>query len=1040
MISFLIAFILTVVGVNGECFYRHSVNKSLTLHEVARRDVSALVGLIAPNDASLNTIDKCVTYCNGQPWCFAVSEGPGEPTGPTPCQFHTDVAALGFGVPDHFDCAFNVNFNCDLDTTSMLDLGDRVFMFNAFGNFGSSLSDIIIPSEILSDPKDGICRVLKSSRNENAHLTNTSFSYSNYYGTKPTVPDAWSFHKPGDAADKGVTEGNPAFFADNGANTASLGFPIRSVALWEVDINEKSPRYNFTDDERFTYLRHEYIHSPQCVDQSPNTKSYIDREAKKSDDTFFHIKDHITNKFFNCRLDRDEHKNGCTWDDAPAVVWSFGEFKVHINAQVDQIAGADNSLIAHTVDTKEEIGWLRADLPDVDNGQHFTTMGLIAAGGAGPDTPNQAPLFGTDNWNFFISPNLNGMDGARKGTPVMQGTSLCFTMKFSQLVLFCIRQQSPGVNNIADAVWINADTTLMADIVPNRTEALLHESSTAGVNYYRNFGDLGDGPNSVNTVIPVNVNDKFDGHMYAIYSDTNKALRLHCTVSETCNWVKAGTTNQLFKFSTNGQSPSTDPKSKFTFRNFGPNRNGEVAVYEKEGAFYNNLGLLFFSKTLGVALLPSTKMSLGSGIKKHDKTMCALLVDGVFCLDGGPAYKEGDEIKFVTDPKVISDMPGDPPLVGHTIVFEPQVDSLVVSDDNYKWVTDGSATCPAGYYIHQVRCTDHKRCGAVEVGCKKDNTNCKVTSTGPGVVVNLEHSLFKACPPNHAVTGINAGARTITCHPLTITHDVHPPASSFPTFTNLGFILEVADIPFNHDNARTKKQWAGPVPLKSFNVFKDDNTITPITYGRKCSLNAADSNAFKNTGSPFKSLTVASDPADAPFTCSINDGFVSFIRCVDATDCSKGIEFDCDEAPKCRYDGDSHVDITDREFCPFGTVITGVSCTSFDDATKPCEKLKFRCRTLVFDASKKPPKPDNPGDDGKGTTKTIIIALATGLPLLIIAAILCLFCIPDTDDTAENRVRESRDSTTENASTGSAVERTSTGVRRRRAIGRKNIY
>ena len=1029
MVPLVIAFIL-IVGGNGLCSYKHGVNRSLTLHEPVSRNSSPLFGLLAPNDPTLDTLDKCITYCDGQPWCFAVSEGPG----PTPCQFHTDLSALGFGVPGHYDCKHDINFNCEFNGGVILDLADKVFMMNSFGDVGSGRNDILIPTDIGGDT--GTCRVLKTLRNENGVPTNGTFSYSNYYGTKPVTPKAWAFHF-GDSdsgASDSDTEGNPGWFADNGVNRASYGFPIRSVALWEVEINE-GVSYKSIDSEHFTYFRHEYIHTAQCIDKSPPSKSYVEREVVKSDDTYFYIK--TADKFFNCRLDRDEHGNGCTWDDTPSVVWSFGEFVARANNVQDQRFGAENTLIAHHVDTKREIGWLRTDIPDTGNGARFSTIGLDAAGGAGPNTPYQGPQGGTGTWNFFINPNLNGTDETDEATPSMPGTSLCYTMKFvdtkEKFVMFCVRRQAPDTNSIADAAWINADTTLMGDIVPNRTDALLHSENT-GYSYFRNFG-VEDKPNGIDTVVPVNVNDNFDGHLYAIFSHTDKALRLKCVVSEKCTWVKASDTTQLFKFSTNGQTPSSDPRAKFDFTKFIPSRRMEVSVYDKEGAFYVQLGTLAFSETLGVALLPFTKITADVGLKKHEGTMCGLGGNGVFCLEGGPQYKEGDEVKFVNDPNIIADMPGFPPVVGNA-VFEPQVDSLTVSDDNYQWVLDGTGKCPEGYYLHQVRCTDHKKCGHVEVGCKKDSVSCRINNIENGTVVDMGHSVFKACPPNHAVTAIDPVTRTITCHPLDISVDPHPPSDRFPTFTNLGTLLVVAPFTFDSETARTKKQWEGPSPLKSLNVF---NNISPILYGRKCSLNSAESNAFKNPGAPFRRLEVSADPSDPPFSCDNNNGFVSFVRCLERDNCAKGIEFFCDEAPKCRYEGGDKITITDQEFCPFGTVITGVSCVNQAGTTKPCAKLKFECRKLVFDATKPTPPPQSPDDNGKGTTKTIIIVLATGLPLLIVGAIICLFCIPDVDDTAVNRVRNVRE-TTETTAPVSTIERTPHGVRRRREIGRKNIF
>ena len=70
------------------------------------RSQLAPFGVAVMNEkTSLNTIDRCVNFCNGKHWCLAVSNHP------LPeehfCQFHTDMYLLG--IIDHFKCD-NDNF------------------------------------------------------------------------------------------------------------------------------------------------------------------------------------------------------------------------------------------------------------------------------------------------------------------------------------------------------------------------------------------------------------------------------------------------------------------------------------------------------------------------------------------------------------------------------------------------------------------------------------------------------------------------------------------------------------------------------------------------------------------------------------------------------------------------------------------------------------------------------------------------------------------------------------------------------------------
>lgn len=991
----LILFLLSLVSVDAKCVYQRNVARELTLTTEVAGGFSDLFGLFPfYNDSPFTTKEQCVDYCNSQSWCFGTSElSSASPTSASAfCQFHTDFAALGFYKPGHYDCKHNINFNCEFQQDYLLDIGGRTFAFTGFDSMGARPSDVILPEDVIGTGVEGFCDATKTIRNENGHSSNSSFVYSRFYGTAPVTPNAWAFNfYDTEKFKQDQTIGNPGLFASNGVSRAHRGFPIRSVAYWDVNINQDTA-FNFSEASRFSFYRNEYVHSSKCVDTS--STHYIDRQALKSEKTYFHIKMH-GNQFLNC------DPSGCTWESTPNVVWSFAPFSI-INSKTveDRRFGADNTIIAHDPTTKEEIGWLAADMPEFDEDVPPGTIRLKAGNDL---TDEHGVIRGVGTWNFYVAPSVDDQDTVFPQKP-MHGTSLCYTAQYIDVrtkrhAMMCVHKEDG--TNVAKASQTNADLTLDATIVPNRTEALLHYNQT-GFSYSRNFL-LNDGTaRGGDNITAEHVDDDFGGHLFEVYSDSSKRFRLKCEVLYSCKWVLAEKSDQLFKFNFNGQTDSEMVKIDFVF--FKMMRGGDVSVYDKDGSFYVNIGTLIDSP-LGIILTDSTKMDAeqGLGLFKRDNTFCSIdNNNGVRCLKGGSSIKENEKAMMVSTGNS-PDTPGYPDFPEGDALFVPVVDHLVLEDANYKWVTDGSGQCPPHHYVHQVRCVDQKRCDKVDVGCMKDKPGCSLDG-GPVTIHELEHSVFTSCPPSSVVTAIDTFTNTITCSPITIDKDDHPSAYQFPTFSNIGTVISPDVITFDATNARVKK-WRGPVPIKSLVV--GPSFVTPFVFGEKCFRDRADSTAFKTPGAPAESINTASDPSELPRACKNNNGFISFIRCLDENDCSKGLEFFCDDAPKCRYDGDEKVHVTNdlAPTCPFGTVITGLSCINTSDNDSPCSKLRLTCRPLVFDDSVSPSPSPSPGDD-KSQTKIIIISLSVGIPLLIVAAILCLCCIPDVDDTPENRARD----------------------------------
>ena len=1010
LLLILIFLVVIFSATNAKCVYRRSISKNLKFNEFpSEGDSTELFGLYAVDkNPPFITESQCESYCNSQPWCFGTSESV-----VGFCQFHTDFAALGFYKPDHYDCRHNINANCEFESNYLIDIGGRTFGFLSFDKYGSRPKDVILPDDVVASGIEGFCLGTKSVRNENGHPSNSSFVYTRYYGTAPVTPFAWSFHFYEEDEDRTFeTTGNQGVFASNGVNRAHRGFPIKSIQYWDININQDT-KFPFSEASRFTYLRNEHIQNHKCADSSTDTH-YVDRQALKAEKTFFHIKMH-DELFLSCNTD------GCTWQAEPTIVWSYAPFKY--TQTPDLRFGADNIIIGHDPTTKEELGWLAADMDeDVPDG----TIRLMAKDNLKDDEGKLKR--GLVSWGLFIAPSVVDKDTTFPPEP-MHGTSLCYTAKYidvrdTKFALMCVHQA--GQTNVAKASQVNADLTLDSTIVPDREAALLNHNQT-GFNYNRNYL-LNDGTaQGGDNITAVHVEDDFGGHLFEIYSDPSKSLRLKCAVLDSCKWVSPSESKQLFKFNFNGQTDATTVK--IDLLDFEQRRSGSVAVYDKDGSFYVNVGSLFDSP-LGLVMADATKIKLSDGdgslgFFKRDNTFCSISNEnGVRCLEGSKAgIIAGSNAILVSLDNDNLDTPGyNYPAGGAR--FVPVVDHLVLNDDNYRWVSDGSGQCPAHHYVHQIRCVDQKLCNKVEVGCKRDSTDCLLDNAGTPTTHAMEHSVFVSCPDGSVVTAIDAPAKSFTCSPIHIDKDDHPGADSFPSFVNIGTVITPGEVAFDSINARNKK-WSGAVPLKA--LATASSFVTPMVYGQKCFRENIETTAFKNPGSPLHSLSTPTDPGEAPKPCTNNNGFVSYIRCLKDKDCGAGLEFFCDNAPKCRYDGSDTVTVESSASatvptCPFGTVITGISCINTDNHNQPCSKIKIACRSMVFDDSITPtPSPDKP--DGPAQTKTIIIALATGIPLLIIAAIICLCCIPDNPDTPENRARSNANANT-NAS--ARVERIST--------------
>ena len=996
---------LVIGGVNADCVYKLRTLDNLTMVEDPYDESSnppvEMFSVVAADTSRWTTVADCVTYCTGQSWCYAVGDSA---TGK--CQFYTDLGAMGLA---HHNCDFKINYECVVHGNDLINMGGEVWTVGDLNNFGGGIHDVVLPQFVTGRTGSGVCTVTTSSPNVVTNATHNDV-YSLFYSGTYGYPNAWFFMFHEDI----VGVGSPALYATPDVSVpVGDGFPIKGIQYWSVDPTQTND-YEFAAGARTTVLRNKHVQAHQC--STGLTGTYVDKFATRDTNHFFYIVagDNNNTRYLNCDI-----ANACKWGSFPDTKWALSSFSTTESDIQGDVIGRPNlsSFIAFDMDGVEE-GWLVAD----DGGG----IKLVANGGVDPTTGRTARA---GAWDFTIDPNGRYEEFDREPGPVMVGDGFCYTQY--RYVTDTSGTQISGHRVACLAEQLDSDVARTCDINkinlggPEFNISVIRQELAEGANvasYYTNECNDRFKFKNANKIKMVPLQDTVGGtHLFKVFSK-NKSKRLHCPVGPfECKWVAPNDTAQLFKFDGNGvvephgidfKKPASSPQT-----NFVSNVRQRMRVYDKVGGqhyFYSYVGDAAVGS--GLFLRSSRVTNVDLGVVKRERAIC--LTDqeysATFCLDD-----TGDSVEM----KLRKGEPDVPPSVvtdGY-LVFEPVVDTLTVSDEQYKWVTGGE--CPTGYYMHQIRCLDGRQCTTVEVGCKLDSPNCKLDGTVQGTTINLTHSLFADCPPSHVVTAISPN-QSITCSKLVI-KGTSPTDHSFPPIPSIGFVVRNRDN-FDTQFGRQKVGWVGPTPIQR--ILVDGNTVRAWEYGQTCHAENADSKAFTNGTLPDHSITTTQPATDTPFMCKGDDSFVSFIRCVEA-DCTKGIEFFCDAVNKCRWDSHDTVEVTGLDpVCPFGTAIVGMSCVGTPG--NPCDNVKLACRKLDYDPGHRH-RPDKPtgGSDGDGGP-TIVIVLATSLPLVIVSAILCLFCIPDVDDTAINRVRDQQQR--EASQTGA-----STGVRRRR---RQNIF
>lgn len=485
--------------------------------------------------------------------------------------------------------------------------------------------------------------------------------------------------------------------------------------------------------------------------------------------------------------------------------------------------------------------------------------------------------------------------------------------------------------------------------------------------------------------------------LYEIYSDTLRSLRLSCDSfgARLCHWEPD--TNQIFKFDNNYVGVGDSGDVKFAMQS--------LSIYEKIGGMWSHVG--YVAAVEGRLAATSVRSaSVARGWVKSDRGPIQRGTGIKIDVDTPP--NADDEVKVATGA-----------ITG--VVLVEKTGLVAGDDDSYKWVTDG-VDCPAGYYLHQVRCKYDQLCSKRDLGCVQAvHSACKVNST---VVVSVpfEQGKFVDCPDNHVVIGTDGDS--INCSPLSRT--AVEQNTTFPAHVLPGvFARSTYKITsLTQTNIIDEKLYFG-TPIQGFETNEDHFDI--FHYGNQCDGTDIEASIGNTLRKP--DLT-----GNARMQCSGDNRFIAYISMADSKNGFAGVNAWCISTKGCKLGDTTTVEPFNghRAVCPTGSVMVGLEC--FDHGTdSPCRKVKMICRHVEHDSGFTPSPPTDDGDDdggGDDGVKIVIIALAAGVPLLVIAAIICLFCIPD----APPELGESRP-----LSTSTTLYANEYGVLRRRNIYTK-IY
>lgn len=962
---------------NSGCVFDllYSRNLDFTRPSTEGRFQRSPFSLFSLND-QFKTIDQCVSFCQSHDWCTAVSNypcGDGE-VGPCDghlCQFHTDKHALGMSSSTIGNVTFRCNedtkdFHCDLDDGIIINLDGYVFSTLDASAYGASPNEILLPSRIISfEQEQGVfCKVMRTD-NDMFHGHNVSL-YSEYYGNLVGYPGMWT--SPLDRTTPARDGGPVHYFHKSSVLPAASGFPLTGIQRFQlspVDTVTGAVRdFVYPESQRYNYFRHEYLMQPECL--LDGVDDLIDRDAVAGDEMFY-IRSTVNNKirYLKAETGNNVDSTFISWLDHPTTRFMVASFHAP-NVDESFTKQSYDKILIGIDENGNEVGWLDRNICNLDteggrNGARLLSGGKTSVGDSGFHC-------GVPFWNFVRQTDLRTMpfeDDNRPQSSVGDSGNIGGGSMIT------------STNGIRNRLPVSVALTPMGDVNNPRGEVCsLFIDISIGSNRHICSGHDHAGANSITLE---KVDTGLTGRLYSIFSDVNKTFELTCDVFGTrqCLWKKPSEISDHQIFRTFNNYVANSDVTKVLSEN---NNKRYTTVYEKHGGVWSNVGMLRTDTNNKLFITDDMSQSSNSGVTIRSADNKLVRGNGLLGLNS-TKVSNGEHASFI--------------IFGSVLNLVDVTNKLKVGEGTsgeYIWVSDTSV-CPTGYYVHQIRCKKDQLCTEYDLGCVKARQRSCIMHEDDRKSIQFNNETgFVSCPNGYVMKGRTN--QNIECVRVEIKPQ-KPASHKFPSVPAIGGISKQNPLGVSNRAGPSDKNWVG-TPIQAFVMAGDK--IDVWHYGTTC----VRSPSGFNPSSLVRDIGI-NQVTDTPLSCPENK-YIAFIQC-QQENCASGINLYCASADKhCEVVGEGHL-IKSIEgsnqipVCPSGMAAVGVGCTKLSqDGKTPCAELDITCKEIVFNPHFVPPAPSPSGGGASSSeTRVIIISLGVGIPLLVIGAILCLFCIPDKD-------------------------------------------
>lgn len=982
MLLFVVLFISLIVSGNSECTYYSLYDKTISKTGHAGATYRKPFGLVlAYGEDRVRTEQACIDFCNSKYWCVATDDLSNYHNINEYCQFITDWQLLEMDKTHKCTKQFNI-FNCMLNEHVLINIDSDVFRIVDIKDvYGNNPTEHVLPSNIINkDEGPGkFCHVLKDDTQVISTKTKARV-YSDYYTTSPIVYNGWAKN---DYIDPYYVDmGDPNLFARRGTSIPHSGYPITGISI----VNHK-PYDDAYDFEQYTLLRNEFIEYKECKLPLPNgNKKIISPEEAYDGETYFHfittLDDGSEKRYLSCSTSSDDNAFVCDWVSTPTMVWRMASFSnIFRYNDCNDCGGYDKTFIAYDINNLDhEIGWLDRSHCDSDLDTNLDQLRILYAGKKNQN--DGSAHCGTGHWR--LSRGHGNKDNLADG----HGSWLSRRNHYRNFA------ENDNVFAFVRGFY-NSNSARLCGIEVHETR---HNVKNCGGQTRYNRFELESIPKSINAT--------------KLYSIEYNTTILHCPRDgSNCQWVDKpdNDSKQYFKFINNGISNSK--VNKQGGENSDRWLHNNIMVYEVVNGFMFFIGYLritldtFVSYgieayTFGITSDPNNECKYCADILKGfqgfelDQTYSLIIKHegSTFALIEGNVLDNTAYLQKINGPDY--NRPSLVPI---------NTEDTITSNSEYHWIMDTHNSlvdhmhmCPNGEYLHQVHCKTDQRCLHVDIACVKPMTNCAVDLHNNRTFHKLKQEQFVNCPDETVVVGWNRSH--IACQKLNVVPQ-NPSGHMERNFPDIGFLTDknVKATYYNQIDS-DGKNWIG-VPYQA--IRPGQGHVDLWNYGETCFTKFEDSE-FNVQGREFAVQRVNLAGTKHGVRCSDEHDFISFISCQYDGDCRRGLEITCDAAPTCKMDGET-IKITTPDgqvggICPFGTVLKGISCLSASEHeghSIPCVKMQLECAKVVYDEHFDPGKPKRHEDKIGNALKTVLIGLGVGLPLIVVASIACLCCLPD---------------------------------------------